>query len=184
MKKLTENPRLKYHPTSHVKVLKGKTVPLRWAIIHVTMPSPEDLMRGMEIATTFEERHGNKPPMYFARYTEDNTIRITVLTSKTDKELKKLFVRLGAFKIKSETKGGGSWEHCHMYQVAKHCFGKKPVAIQEVIHWLYNMTNYNYLQECVSHASQINFFLSNMFRMPNDENTQTQKAVTSEPSQG
>jgi hypothetical protein len=122
----------------------------------------------MEIATTFEDRHGGHPPMYFARYTEDNTIRITVLTPKTDKELRKCFRRLGIFKILIMPKGG-SWEHCHMYQAAKHVFPKRPVAVQDVVHWLFNMLNYNYFQECSAHIQLSAHFMSGLIRLPNEE---------------
>lgn len=157
--------------------------PLRWAIIHVTMLSSQLLDESMNIVNKFEERHGGKPYLYFARYTEDSTIRITILTRKTDKELKQLFRRLhlGIFKVKAETKGGGSWEHSHMYQVAKHVFGKKPGDIQDVVHWLYNMCNYNYLQESACHVNLAAQFLGSIVRPPNYENKSQEIPTPAKP---
>jgi hypothetical protein len=158
------------------KQLKGKVIPLRWMMILVTMPTPEELDRGMEIATTFEDRHGDKPPMYFARYTEDNTIRITVLTPQDNKTLRRHFRKLGAHKIKIVLRGGGSWEHCHAYQVAKHIFSKTPREVQDVVHWLHNMCNYNYLQEITNYAETSAMFMLHLIKRPNEVTRTTAEA--------
>ena len=139
----------------------------RWLMILATMTTPEELYRGMEVATTFEDRHGGHPPMYFARYTDDNTIRITVLTAQDNKTLKRHFRKLGIHSVKIAERGGGSWEHCHVYQVAKHVFGKTPRDVQDVVHWLHNMCNYNYMQEVANYAEISAIFMANMFKRPN-----------------
>lgn len=136
-------------------------------IIHLHMPLPQCLLEGMNIATRFEDRHGNHPPMYFARYSEDNTIRFTVLTNKDNRSLRRMFRGCGALRIEIKLKGGGSWEHCHMYSVAKHLFEKSPGAAQDVIHWLHNMLNYNYLQETRNHAEMASLYLDIVSR-PNE----------------
>jgi len=151
-------------PRKPLAPLPGK----RWVMIHVTMPRPEDLDKGMQIATTFEERHGGKPSMYFARYNEDNTIRITVLTAASAKDLKKCFKGLGAHSIRVVDRGGGSWEHCHMYQVAKHVCTKQPHEIQDVVHWLHNMCGYSYAQEATQHIEHSARIMAYLVKRPNE----------------
>lgn len=141
----------------------------RWLMIHVGMTTPEEINRGMEIATTFEDRHGGHPPMYFARYTEDNTIRITVLTNQDNKTLKRHFRKLGAHSIKITERGGGSWEHCHAYQVAKHVFPKTPRDVLDVIHWLHNMCNYTYFQEITNYLEISHAFACGLVKRPNEK---------------
>lgn len=148
-----------------VRKREGHRPQKRWLMIHVGMAHPDELQRGMEIATTFEERHTGKPPMYFARYTEDNTIRITVLTNQDNKALKRHFRKLGVHSLRITERGGGSWEHCHMFQVAKHVFPKQPRDVLDAVHWLHNMCNYNYLQEItnymeISHAFAVSLIAS------------------------
>lgn len=137
-------------------------------MVHVGMTHPDELLRGMEIATTFEDRHGGKPPMYFARYTEDNTIRITVLTNQDNKSLKHHLKKLGIHTVRITERGGGSWEHCHVFQVAKHIFPKTPRDVQDVIHWLHNMCNYNYLQEVTNYVEMSAWFSTNIIKRPNE----------------
>jgi hypothetical protein len=165
--KKEKNPRLQSGGPK-ATVLKGKATPLRWMMINVHMVAAPEIERGMEIATIFEERHGGKPPMYFARYTDDMTIRITVLTPQTDKELKKHFRRLGIHKLRIVVRGGGSWQHCHMFQVAKHVFGKTPNEVQDVVHWLHNMCNYNYLQEITNYLATSANFACAIIRRPGE----------------
>ena len=148
--------------------MKPTTGKKRWVMIHVGMAHPDDLLRGMDIATTFEDRHGGKPPMYFARYTEDMTIRITVLTNQDNKSLKRHFKKLGNHSLKITERGGGSWEHCHMFHVAKHVFSKTPRDIQDVIHWLHCMCNYNYFQEVTNYAEALAWFTTNLVKRPNE----------------
>lgn len=140
----------------------------RWVMIQVGMTTVEEIDRGMEIATTFEDRHGGHPPMYFARYGADSTIRITVLTSQDNKTLKRHFRKLGTHSVRVTPRDGGSWEHCHMFQVAKHVFTKTPRDVQDVVHWLHNMLNYNYLAEVANCAEISNYFLSKMVKRPNE----------------
>ena len=165
--KKEKNPRLQ-SPGHKAVVFKGNATPLRWMLISVHMASAPDIDRGMEIATTFEERHGGKPPMYFARYNEDMTIRITVLTPQTDKELRKHFRRLGIHKLSIALRGGGSWEHCHMFQVAKHLFGKTPTAVLDVMHWMHNMCNYTYLQEMTNYVEQAGSYARYFIKRPGE----------------
>lgn len=143
-----------------------KKLKKRWLLISVGLVSPEELNRGMEIATTFEDRHGNKPPMYFARYMEDNTVRITVLTDQDSRKLKRHFHDLGTHSLNISEHGGGSWAHCHAYQAAKHLFGKAPKEVQDVVHWMHNMCNYGYLQEIANYAEVSAFFLNAMVPRP------------------
>lgn len=147
---------------------KATATGLRWMMVSLTMPSVEDLSRGMEITSTFEERHGGKPPLYFARYTEDNTIRISVLTHQDNKSLRRHFRGLGVHKLKITERGGGSWEHCHMFQVAKHLFPKTPEAIMDVIHWLHNMCGYTYMQEVTNYQELSSMFMRYFIKRPNE----------------
>lgn len=146
-----------------------KKLKMRWVMIHVGMATPEELNRGMEIANTFEDRHGGHPPMYFARYTEDNTIRISVITDQDNRKLRRHFRKLGAHSIRITPRDGGSWEHCHAYQLAKHVFGREPKAIVDPIHWIFNMCNYTYLQEVTSYIETSAWFMTGIVRRPNEK---------------
>jgi hypothetical protein len=148
--------------------LGKKQSAVRWVLINVVMPRLEDLERGMEIATVFEDRHGDKPPMYFARYTHDNSIKISVFTPYDDKTLKGMFKKLGALTVRVDESGAGSWEHCHMFQVAKHLSGKKPEAVIGVTHWLHNMLNYTYVAEAANCATQAADILRRLAVRPNE----------------
>ncbi|MGV0949145.1 MAG: hypothetical protein ACOYB3_00635 [Azonexus sp.] len=151
-----------------VRKKEGTRLAKRWLMIHVGMVALEELDRGMDIATTFEDRHGGHPPMYFARYTEDMTIRITVLTNQDNRTLKRHFRKLGVHKLRITERGGGSWEHCHMYQVAKHVKPKTPRDVQDVVHWLHNMCNYNYLQEVTNYQETSASIMLRLIKRPNE----------------
>lgn len=146
-----------------------KTPKKRWLMIHVVMPTPEEINRGMEIATTFEDRHGGHPPMYFARYSEDNTIRISVITNQDNRKLKRHFNKLGVHSVKITDRDSGSWEHCHAYQLAKQVFGKSPKAVADPLHWVFNMCNYTYLQEVTTYMEIATWFMTNIVSRPGEK---------------
>ena len=109
------------------------------------MPERKDLKHGMEIATKFEEDHGDKPPMYFSVFASENSIVITVRTKRDDRALRKLLKDIGAVTVNicEGVSNREIWASCHMYQVAKHLDSRRQeCSIQAEIFHLYNMLGF------------------------------------------
>ena len=119
-----------------------------WTRINLVMATTDDLSRGMELATSFEDRHGGKPPMYFRRLLASNAVSIIVLTDRDKKHLRKCFSDMPVHSVSVEPLKAGdadicSWEYCHAYQAAKHLIAKMPRDIMRVSHAIHDMCNYS-----------------------------------------
>jgi len=143
------------------------TAPRRCMQISLTMPTVQDLSRGMEIAANFEENHGGKPYMFFSIHGHNNVICITVLTPKDNRSLKRLVSKFGAHTVKLGERGPCRWEHYHAYQVAKHCQDKTPAEVMEVFHWIHNMIGYSHSQEARNYTALSSVYMSHIQR-PNE----------------
>ena len=135
-----------------------------WLAIDVVMPRVEDLSRGMEIATKFEDWHGGHPPMYFLTIPGINTIRIVANTGKNMRLIARKIKRLGALAVTASDRGAGHRENCHMYQVAKHLDGKPPSDVVDCVHLMHRMLNYTLSQELRNYLQLADFLTTFVVR--------------------
>lgn len=106
------------------------------------------------------------PPLYFARYGADHgKVVVKLLTSLSVPAVCRAFPP--RFKAKATIIGSASLEHAKAYELALMLRDKSPQLVMDVVHWLFNMLSFNYIQEVRCHAELAAAFLQPVAR-PNE----------------
>lgn len=121
------------------------------------------------------------PPLYFARYgTDHGKVVVNLQTSVGERAVGRAFPP--RFKPKVTYIGSASLEHAKAYELALMLRDKPPQFIQDVVHWLFNMLSFNYLQEVRCHVELAAAFLQPIGR-PNEPKLPERLQPTAKPDE-
>jgi hypothetical protein len=106
------------------------------------------------------------PPLYFARYGPDRgNVVVKMYTSLRPEAVCQAFPT--RFRAKAKEIGSASAEHAKAFELAAMLRGKSPHLVMDVVHWLFNMLSFNYIQEARCHAELLASYLQSVER-PNE----------------